>query len=423
MVDSPTTGEDRTWRWKTLLFVAAIASACGGSSGNERGPRTAEGGDGGEPASGGGPLAGGVGEAGNASTPSGGVPSVETLGGAGGLANGGSAEAGAAAASGNGCTPGGVDGCPVNDETPEEGPEGPSCEALDRICNEESCCTTLLARGCAFPMGRSASGCDEASGNVDEQPEHSVSVDPFLLDKYEVTVGRFRTFVESQPADGGDYAPGNEGDGAHPGLAGTGWQKAWDESLPATKVAWDDRLTCSSTNETWTSDAGPNEAKALNCVNWYEAMAFCVWDGGYLATEAEWEYAAAGGDENRLYPWGAAAPANDCILANWYGCGQGQPGVRPVGSSPAGAGRWGHQDLAGNLAEWVFDYYGSDWYSAILESGEAVCNVSAPRSSGRTLRGGHFVGSAANLRVADRSTYAPASRYGNVGFRCGRSTP
>ncbi|MBN2191467.1 MAG: SUMF1/EgtB/PvdO family nonheme iron enzyme [Polyangiaceae bacterium] len=269
----------------------------------------------------------------------------------------------------NGCSTS-LTGCPEDNAVPEKGREGRSCDGMSIQCQNESCCTTLIVPGCTFAMGRSNTGCDEYSGgdsdeqdSVDGDPEHEVIVDSFLLDKYEVTVGRFRAFVGSQD-DGGSWAPANEGDGAHPHVPGTGWQQAWDGNLPTSKAAWDDVLTCSSSYETWTPSAGANETKAMNCVSFYEAMAFCVWDWGYLPTEAEWEYAAAGGDQNRLYPWGATPP--DCTLVNFGGCPANVDGV----GNYTGLGRWGHEDLAGNVYEWVFDYYDSDWYDQASASGE-----------------------------------------------------
>jgi formylglycine-generating enzyme required for sulfatase activity len=264
-------------------------------------------------------------------------------------------------------------------------------------------------------MGRSNDGSDAyARGEDDERPEHEVTVSAFYLDKYEVTVGRFRAFVES-----GTWVPA-DGAGAHPLIQGTGWQSVWDDELPAALTgtgSWNDVLACTS-EVTWTADGSADETLPIVCVNWYEAMAFCVWDGGRLPTEAEWEYAAAGGNENRLYPWGSTAPAGDCVLANWRSCAIN--GVRSVGLSPAGAGRWGHSDLAGNVFERTFDWYESNWYLQAGASTQNACNVADATT--RTMRGGSFANNADGLRAAARdSGYAPWYRGNYLGLRCARS--
>ncbi|MBN2193431.1 MAG: formylglycine-generating enzyme family protein [Polyangiaceae bacterium] len=322
----------------------------------------------------------------------------------------------------SGCTMGEIVGCPTVNATAVLGPRGPSCDGESgHECNGESCCTSLLVPGCTFAMGRSETGCDEDSVGSDDQPEHDVTVESFYLDKYEVTVQRFRAFVESQ-VDGGSWAPAQEGDGAHPGIAGSGWQKAWDEELPTNRAVWDFRLCADDSIATWTSTPGSNETKAIISVDWYEAMAFCVWDGGRLPTEAEWEYAAAGGDENRRFPWGSVYPANDCVLANWAECSSTRGNDAEVGQSPQGAGRWGHQDLAGNVAEWVLDHYRTDWYSAAGASGTNPCNLT-PSPGTRASRGGTLWTSAATMRAASRVGLDPGfcSLTWWVGFRCARN--
>ena len=150
-------------------------------------------------------------------------------------------------------------------------------------------------------------------------------------------------------------------------------------------------------------------------MNWYESFAFCVWDGGRLPTEAEWEKASAGGAENRLYPWGPEAPS--ATTANF--CGSDNSPYIDVGSHAAGAGRWGHQDLAGSMWEWVFDVYDSGWYAG----GGSTCNDCANMSgtSYRVGRGGGFNSTATNLRAAYRNCGTPTNHNGNIGFRCART--
>lgn len=299
-------------------------------------------------------------------------------------------------------------------------------------CQGDDCRASLPVPGGSFMMGRSRTGTDwtasfDGIGDDDELPEHSVTVDSFSLDKHEVTVGRFREFVAAY--DGSPPAPGA---GAHPSIPGTGWDSAWDASLPATQAALIAKVSGAGhqdldyTSPTWSdaAESAEQEARPIRYVSWYVAQAFCIWDGGRLPTEAEWEYAAAGGEENRLYPWGSATPDDTLVSANYYG-------GNPVGSKPAGAGRWGHLDLAGSVWEWVFDWHHPDWYSDPASQGENVCNVATPYTSpynspNRVTRGGNYKSSAesyyASLRAADREAKGPESPYdGTTGFRCARS--
>jgi formylglycine-generating enzyme len=208
---------------------------------------------------------------------------------------------------------------------------------------------------------------------------------------------------------------------------GTGWQTAWNDSsgaannLPNSLADFRTKLrSCSPGWLTWTdaADAGsPDENRAINCVNWYEAFAFCIWDGGRLPTEAEWEYAAAGGDQNRLYPWGNTPP--DCTYSNFYNGGDcyGINGeVVAVGSMPKGDGRWGHADLAGNVSEPTLDCWGA--YYAWQNDNYA--NVSC--SDSRVYRSAAYASGADLLRAARRlydDTYVTPSV--GYGVRCART--
>jgi formylglycine-generating enzyme required for sulfatase activity len=112
----------------------------------------------------------------------------------------------------------------------------------------------------------------------------------------------------------------------------------------------------------------------MTCVTWSEAYAFCIWDGGFLPSDAEWGYAAAGGSQQREYPWGSTDPGTGnqyaifCAIGAECAASGDDAGASwaPVGTAALGAGRWGQLDLAGEAAEWVLDLSGEPWTSALV---------------------------------------------------------
>lgn len=312
---------------------------------------------------------------------------------------------------------GGVDGAPVDGQRVDA---APSCVGLPTTCGadgNDGCCNSPEIPGGAYHRSYDFAG-DANSGTT----SFPATVSDFRLDKYEVTVGRFRAFVTAGMGTQSNPPPTRSG--AHANIVGSGWDSSWNASLLASTAALVAAVKCDATTQTWTDVPGANEARPMNCITWYEAMAFCAWDGGYLPTEAEWNYAAAGGAQQRAYPWSSPAGslALDGSRASYYdgtSCvGDGIAGCAltdlvAVGTKLSGAGRWGQSDLAGNVAEWTLDWAGA-YASTCID-----CANIAPAVK-RVFRGGSFASDVTSLRTGFRLSLAPSDRNSLTGVRCAR---
>ena len=236
-------------------------------------------------------------------------------------------------------------------------PRPPSCESESPgaghdcgLTNNDDCCASPAVEGGSTPT------------LVDpEKPQSGggprVTVSSFRLDKYEITVGRFRQFLNAYP--GSRPKPG---DGAHPAVPGSGWQTTWP--LPPDAAGIRAQLNNPSgmvcLHATWTDTPGPNEHQPITCASWFLLFAFCAWDGGRLPTLFESQYVAVGGDDLRVYPWSdpPSSTAHDDSFAV-FSDDANHPIAGPgnVGSRPKGASRWGQLDLLGNVDEYLLDFY------------------------------------------------------------------
>jgi sulfatase modifying factor 1 len=251
---------------------------------------------------------------------------------------------------------------------------------------------------------------------------YPAQVSSFVLDEFEVTVDRFRQYVDH--FHDGDIAWPAPGESGLPVMPASGWRETWN-NLPENVQELQVELS-SCTLPTWTDDPGKNETKPINCVSWHVAFAFCVWDGGRLPTEAEWNYAAAGGLEQRIYPWGKAAL--DYAKANFDSAGDMNTDeetigdILVVGSRPDGVGRWGHHDLAGNVSEWVIDQF-QDNYGAESDACDDCVVVDLGDDTPRVHRGGAWRSAGMQkfeLQTSFRSHEPPNEWRSHIGFRCVR---
>ena len=284
----------------------------------------------------------------------------------------------------------------------------------------ESCCTSLDVPGGTYYRTYASSG----GGPTGEADPATVS--GFRLDKYEVTVGRFRQFVNAWNGGAG-WLPA-EGSGKHTHLNGgrglvdvgvVAYEPGWATSDNGQVAPNDANLACESQFDTWTTLAAQNESLPINCVNWWESYAFCAWDGGFLPSEAEWEYASAGGSQQLDYPWGSTDPGTTNLYAIYdcyYPSGSGPctGGAAPVGTATLGVGLWGQLDLAGNVNEWNLD-----WFARYADPCTDCAYLTA--ASYRVVRGGYFYNDPSYMLPAGRSDDPPAVRSVCIGFRCARA--
>ena len=331
------------------------------------------------------------------------------------------------------CAGGGVETCA------SDGGWGAPVACATGSCASGGCSgATASAPSCTVP-GPGRTNCGEDGGEIcclsEEIPggtyprtfgpdggKDPATVSGFRLDKYLVTVGRFREFFA---AVGANKATPDAGAGKHShlnggrGLANVAasgkYESGWAASDDAYITFARSDLSCDG-YATWTADVGSHETLPINCVSWFEAYAFCIWDGGFLPSEAEREYAAAGGSAQRPYPGGDASPGTTNQYAI-YGTGGSAPdcnypgppqqctgtvNIAPVGTPLHGAGLWGQADLGGDISEWDLDYYWGTYLDPCVD-----CAYLNSSDAGRAIRGGAFKYAAFNLASNERYGYPP----------------
>jgi formylglycine-generating enzyme len=309
--------------------------------------------------------------------------------------------------------------------------------------NGESCCTSNEVQGGQFH--RSYDGF--SSGFASPLTSTEATVSGFRLDRYEVTVGRFRQFVAAltggsldaggappwlPQAGSGKHTHLNGGQGLASSQAGGGFERGWDPrwngQLAAATVK--SHITCGGPAlSTWSLG---DDSNPINCVGWAAAYAFCIWDGGFLPSEAEWNYAAAGGSEQRIYPWSVPLAREtekglvqiDCQHANYLRAGGpcANNTAEPVGTDSLGDGKWGQADMGGNLLEWTLDVYSQ--YTKPCVDCAALGAPDTGADAGTVLRmqrGGAFVSHPSELTTSFRG-YNPEQTGSSIaGFRCART--
>ena len=226
-----------------------------------------------------------------------------------------------------------------------------------------------------IPSGEYLMGSKKGVGRPDEYPIHKVYLGAFYMDRFETTGKEFEEYLSANPKQ-------------HPTI--TGW---------------------------WGREVRPNmKNRPVFGLTWKRCNDYCDWRGKRLATEAEWERAAAGLDE-RKYPWGnenldqKKANYNRCCFVN-----KGLS-INEIGSHRSGMTPEGIHDLAGNIAEWVYDWYDKNYYK-----NSEYDNPQGPISgTNHTIRGGAWNSLSGYLRSSARYGYDDAKDFYGIGCRCALS--
>ena len=301
----------------------------------------------------------------------------------------------------------------------DAGPAQPRCVGLTATCGGESCCASSEVPGGTF--------------NRLNDPLFPATVSTFRLDTYEVVVGRFRAFVNA--GQGTRKSPPADGAGAHPLIPNSGWNNTFNGGLTDDRESFVDAIKCDpDLYAAYSASPGVNDTLPMNCVTWFEAMAFCAWDVGRLPTETEWNYAAAGGRLQLEAPWGGGDEVPIDTSRVSFGCQSGdsiaEPGAppctfkdyTPVGSHPTGKARFGQADMAGNVWERVLDYFVDPFRLTDCVD----CADLQPSAVGHGIRGGAINWGADFQRTTNRTAVnseTPGTRTNTVGFRCARAVP
>jgi sulfatase modifying factor 1 len=312
--------------------------------------------------------------------------------------------------------------------TPDVPCTTPACRPVQRSCAGGGLagCGMVVLDGGRFSIG-TPTQCftlpDATCGYSAAPTQTDLTVGRFAIDAYEVTVARFNAYWAARGRDSGAVrgAP----------VRYRGGEIAW---VPPPNA----EPTRQGRDHNWLPTTSSRDAHPINGVDFWMALEFCVWDGGRLPTEAEWEYVARAAARDglaagRSYPWGDDPPSTTCDRARWTytTCPAGEDGARTVrvGRYPTGAAG-GVFDLAGNVWEWTADnftsYSGGAERSACENRSGAVDPLCLTGIAGdsRVIRGGAWGDSnVANLRAASRGSFNPAIRSFNIGFRCARDLP
>ncbi len=233
-----------------------------------------------------------------------------------------------------------------------------------------------------------------SEGYDDEKPIHMVTLDAYWIDQTEVTNAMFAKFI---------VATGYETESQKKGKSHIFQSGVWIETNGAD----------------WQHPTGPNsnifgrEKHPVIHVSWNDATAYCEWRGDRLPTESEWEKAARGTDK-RTYPWGNKAPNNTLLNYNFNIGDTTEVGKYSDGISPLGA-----LDMAGNVWEWV-----EDWYSDTYYQNSPSSNPLGPDAGiNKVVRGGSWSDVEDGVRASYRGEHDPSNAKSSLGFRCARSQP